>query len=466
MQSKVGLGVIAVLFVVFCGLFIAATPYRQGGVLIQQNRAYAADIGAPDERQHANYIARLVRGEGIPIFDPADPDQYENYQAHQPPLFYLLASGFAKVASINPQEESGRNLRWFNVLFGLGTILGIYRIGVIGLRDESVGLASAALAGLLPMNIALTSAISNDPLLYCLCTWAIVGCAMVLRAPEDRRGYILFGVASGLAMYTKTSALMLVPVGAVAGFLAGGEKRLIRAVFMGAAPLVLAAPWLIRNTSLYGDPFAQKAFTQAFVGSPQASVFIGELGAGTYWFNWVGWTTARSLIGVFGYMDIYALEGPGMKASDTIYRLALVVMIGLAAAGIIRAIKSEDKTEKSLHLVHFVAGAVIFVLFLRFNAQYYQAQARYLLPAISAIATVIGLGAVHLLKERKAFAWVLIAFVFGTISLSSYQTLEPAFQRRLSPPPTSRLEVGTTAKTCWADVTKEHLGGVLRPEEC
>lgn len=465
MQTRVGLGVIAVLFIIFCGLFISATPYRQGGILLQQNRTYAADIGAPDERQHANYVARLLRGEGIPVFNPSDPNQYENYQAHQPPFYYLLAAGFSKLGGINPQDESGRNLRWLNVLFGLGTIFGIYRISARGLQDENVGLAAAAFAALLPMNIALTSAITNDPLLYCLCTWAIVGCAMVIREPDNRAGYLVFGISSGLAMYTKTSALMLVPIGAVAGFLAGGERRILRGLLMGAAPIIIAAPWLARNTSLYGDPFAQKAFMEAFVGSPQASLFISDLGASTYWFNWVGWTTARSLVGIFGYMDIYILEGPGMKTSDVIYRFALALMIGLAAAGIFRAVKTQDKVSKSIHFLHFVAGAVIFVLLLRFNAQYYQAQARYLLPALSSIATVIALGTVHLLKERKSMAWVLIVIVFGCLTFAGYQTLEPAFKRRLTNPVTSQREAGPTVALVIFGVTREHPGGVLRPEQ-
>ncbi len=64
------------------------TPYRSGGVLLGQRDPatgqpqQVSDVGAPDERQHANYTLKLVRGEGFPVLDPNDPNLIENYQAH------------------------------------------------------------------------------------------------------------------------------------------------------------------------------------------------------------------------------------------------------------------------------------------------------------------------------------------------------------------------------------------------
>lgn len=456
MQAKVGLGVIAVLFVVLCALFVDATPYRKAGVLMRQGRATAKDIGAPDERQHANYIARLMQGKGLPVLDPNDPNLYENYQAHQPPLYYILGAGFARIVGANPETESGIRLRWLNVLIGLITLYGLFRFAQIAFEDEAVGLAAAAFMAALPMSVALHSAVSNDPLLFCLCTWAMVGLAKVVRQPADRAGYLVYALSAGLAMYTKSSAIMLLPVGALAGFLAGGERRWLRSVALGAIPLLLATPWLVRNATLYGDPLGQTVFTRAFQGSPQASDFISELGASTYWFNWVGWTTARSMVGVFGYMDIYTLEVSGAKASDTYYRLAIALLLGLAVFGAFTALRTQEQ-DRRLHGLNLALGFVAFVLFIRFNAQYYQAQARYLLPALPAIASAVAFGATSLLKRKREYAWVALLAVLTLFSWLSYQTLGPAFEIRTGN--VSRQMSGT-------EVTTTPLAGVLRPEKC
>mgnify|MGYP000852577121 CR=1 FL=1 len=457
MQAKVGLGVIAVLFVALCALFIEATPYREGGVLMRQGRTPAKDIGAPDERQHANYIARLMHGKGLAVLEPNDPNLYENYQAHQPPLYYVLGAGFASVVGANPETETGARLRWLNVLLGLATIYGLYRFAVIAFEDEAVGLAAAAFGAGLPMSVALHSAVSNDPLLFCLCTYAMVGLAKIVRQPTERGGYLLYAVSAGLAMYTKSSAIMLLPIGALAGYLAGGERRWIRAVVLGAVPLLLAAPWLVRNATLYGDPLGQTVFTRAFQGSPQASDFINDLGASTYWFNWVGWTTARSMVGVFGYMDIYTLELSGAKASDTYYRLAIALLLGLALFGGVSALRAKEG-DRRIHWLNLALGGVAFLLFLRFNAQYYQAQARYLLPALPAIATAIAFGATSLLKSKREYAWAALLAVLTLFTWLSYQTLGPAFDIRTRA--TARNQTNGT------EVTMTPLAGVLRPEQC
>ena len=58
-------------------LYAARTPYRQAGVLLHQNRAAVQDVGAPDERQHANYVQHLIDGRGFPAFNPDDPSLNE-----------------------------------------------------------------------------------------------------------------------------------------------------------------------------------------------------------------------------------------------------------------------------------------------------------------------------------------------------------------------------------------------------
>ena len=48
--------------------------------------------------------------------------------------------------------------------------------------------------------------------------------------------------------------------------------------------------------------------------------------------------------------------------------------------------------DKALHLITGVFFLIVLALFVRFNAQYFQAQARYLFPAIGVVAVGVGIG--------------------------------------------------------------------------
>lgn len=301
--------------------YALVTPYRAEGRLMNQGRAHAKDIGAPDERQHANYVRHLLDGKGFPVLnpDPASPDLYESYQSHQPPVYYVIAGGVAKVGGLDLEERSGGlALRFLNGAIGAAGVAGVYFFALWGIRRRETAIAAATFAGLLPMNLALSGAISNDPLLIALGTWVLALSAMGIRDGWTTKLALLVGALMGLAFLTKTNAIALWPALAAGLYLtsktqtsSSGSLRGMGYVLLLGLPVVLAAPWWLRNQQLYGDPLAMKAFTAAFVGSAQASDFIKELGAFGYWTGindfglGVGWWTLRSFFGVFGYMDVF-----------------------------------------------------------------------------------------------------------------------------------------------------------------
>ncbi|RYG69144.1 hypothetical protein EON77_14930, partial [bacterium] len=129
MSRRNALIVLAVAVALHVGLalgFALRTPFRAAGVLLGQRTpdgyARANDIGAPDERQHVNQIARYSRGE-IPVFHPDDPNLYETYQAHQPPLYYALVS---IVAHGDPAPDDALKYRWPNLAFGALAVAGVF----------------------------------------------------------------------------------------------------------------------------------------------------------------------------------------------------------------------------------------------------------------------------------------------------------------------------------------------------
>jgi 4-amino-4-deoxy-L-arabinose transferase-like glycosyltransferase len=401
--------------------------------------AVQKDIGAPDERQHVNYIARLSRGEGFPILNPTDPNLYETYQAHQPPLFYGLMLIPAKLIGLNdPENPSGRALRWVNVLIGAVTLLGIYRLATnLGLSEPGA-IGSVAFAALLPMHAALNGAVSNDPLLFCLCTWVTAYLAEVAMTSWTARSAITIGILTGLACLTKTTALALFP--AILG-VAVIRRDLKFAGIALVLPLFLAGGWWVRNVQLYGDPFALKAFAEAFTGSAQKSLFTeriipvqrpGESAELIYWFEYVGWWTLRSFYGVFGYMDIWLTQS-GLPAADLGENRLYVVLALFGAVGLIAGVFAglKDRKAKVSHLVLVGISLVVVVLFLRFNNQYFQAQARYLYPAIGAISVWVGLGFSSLLKARPQFVVATIALPLVLANLFALIRLPSEFDKAI-----------------------------------
>lgn len=433
---------IVILLAFFCLAvgFVLNTPYRTEGRLIFQ-QGTSKDIGAPDERQHANFVKRLLEGKGLPVLDPQDPELYENYQAHQPPLYYFLAAGFCKVTGADPTDpQSGNRLRFLSVILGMATLAGIYfLVRWAEGRDETAW--AAMTLGLMPMFLGLNSAVSNDPLLYAAIVWT---CALAIKAMKQGGSWkelLLLGVAAAAAFGSKTTSLALIPVLLTALALTWRHERGQKLVIGGGLvlALILASPIWLRNMSLYGDPFALKVFQASFTGSAQASTFIESFGAVGYWTQWVAWWTVRSLIGVFGYMDIYLFEALGQAKFNQIY-LALAFLFGIILVlGLVPGRKDQsqedEETEPTPRALWILAvlGIVVLLLFIQFNRTYFQGQGRYLYPAMPLLALLWGRGLVFGFKGR-AGAWIAGAAVLGGLSLLFLTQLPQSFKVREGSP--------------------------------
>ena len=424
---RITLIAIVVLHAILAMLFANATPYRQAGVLLSQRHAAAADIGAPDERQHVNYVRRLADGQGIPVFNPKDPNLYETYQSHQPPLYYGVAAAWMKVSG----DHEGRSLRFLNILFGCGTVVAVFFLGRFAFSDR-VGVLASAFCAMLPMFCALSGAVSNDPLLFLICTSALALIARGIRHGFTMRDAIVLGVVFGLGVWTKTTAVALLPAMIVATIatLKSTQFSAKHLAISAGVGLVMIAPWWMRNQSLYGDPLALKAFDEAFTGSAQASMFIDSIGMPGYLLNWVGWWTARSFFGIFGYMDIAMNEKgvPGATCPNTLYRLLLIGTL-VAVIGYFAASKSKLKSD-AVQWVNLTFGLIILLLFLKFNLHYFQAQARYLYAAIGPIAVAFAAGLLFLLKDRLKAALTVTVVILGGVSFYAINLLPDAFKLR------------------------------------
>lgn len=441
MSRRAALIALVVLMALHVGLALAfanATPWRTPGIILSNGRAPVLDVGAPDERQHANYVARFNTGQGLPVFDPNDPALYESYQSHQPPLYYFLE---AKLSGWNGQKSPADFLfrRLTNPLIGALAVAGVFAFGYLGSGKWEMGVGLACVAAPWPMMLALSGAVSNDPLLVALCAWGLAALMGARRDGWTWRWALLFGALAGLASLTKTTGVLLLPVGFLAVVMfAGSWREKILGLGLG---VLLPLPWWIRNVSLYGDPFALRAFDQAFTGSAQKATILQVISATTpgvppetsYWVNWVGWWTFRSLVGVFGYMDVWLTDTGLPRGSNGLY-FGLLALFLAAAFGAVLWLRGGERggSARSVGLIGGLFLLLVTLSFVRFNNTYFQAQGRYLLPALAPLCAGLAGGIGFFLRRRVLLGGALVGLVFLGTSLYALSRLPEEFARRVT----------------------------------
>jgi hypothetical protein len=145
------------------------------------------------------------------------------------------------------------------------------------------------------------------------------------------------------------------------------------------------------------------------------------------------WWTARSLVGVFGYMDVFLFERLGGERSASVYSALLVLLCFVAIAAAARSRDGDPRpAANGFGWVAAGFGLAVAVLFVRFNAQYFQGQARYLYPALGPIAWLLGAGACRLAGQRSKWAWAVVAALLLGLNLVALATLRDGFVLRTS----------------------------------
>lgn len=435
-RARIGAFLAAAAALLLSLVFASQTPYLKPGVGIG-SRAAQIDMGAPDELQHVNRVAMVARGEGFGKLAPDMPAADRNYQVHQPPLYYTLGAVWMKATGgASPsldQSGEGSRLRGLNALIVAGTVLSIFALASAAGGSPAAALVAAWGAALLPMHVALGGAVSNDPLLYLLSTLALTALCRAVRGGWTVSLAAQAGLWTGLAVLTKTNGLALLAPFLAAAFLAPARPTW-KAVFVGAGLVaLLTVPWFVRNVIVYGgDPLVLKAFERSFTGQENAVALGNAFGPFGYWIGMVVWWTARSSVGVFGYMDIWMTNDGQPRGASGLYILGLAIpLVGLV--GWAMGLSSAERADKRAQVLLLGYSLVVVALFLRFNMTYFQAQGRYLFPALGAVGTLVGIGLTRLLAKRPGSALLLACLVYGGLDVYALSKLPAEFAKRTPP---------------------------------
>ncbi len=379
---------------------------------------------APDEPAHYNYVAQ-VAGQGCcPVIAPGDWDAAElealkaaqfpenadlsgiEYEDHQPPLYYLIAS---VVFDLTGGDLIA--LRLLSVTCGAGIVLAaFYTAARLFPRWPTLALAAAIFAGFVPQHVAILASVNNDSLAGLLLGVLTVVAVGYLGNPvtpgydgkpqpwdESHRPHAAaLGGFLGLIFLTKLTIYL---PGVVIALLAvawrwrleGRPARWLASqlAWIGALALPLGALWWVRNALVYGFPdlLGQSAHQAVVVGQLHTGEFIAANGFGEYLRQFAR-VTYQSFWGQFGWM------GVPMPARDYLL-LGLFSLWALAGAVLLargRGVLSMVGQQRGAVWILAWASLATLLEYGYYNLTFVQFQGRYLFPAMISIALVVGIG--------------------------------------------------------------------------
>lgn len=403
-----------------------------------------------DEIEHAEVVRHIANTGRLPIHGEAEAAGYHVFQeASQPPLYHIAAAAWRRlwglpaasypaeripedVAACGPSDTFYNKAAWtrpgvplhlhalraFSTLLQLATVAGAWALARRLFPAGPIPLLTAAIVAFNPQFLLIAAGINNDNLVTPLATWGLVLAYDLWRAGPTPRRLIGYGVLSGLAFLTKLSGLGLVGLGGLALMIRVWQERPLAerdarwwrdafrrlatwALLLIVPALLIAAPWLLRNLRLYGDPTALAPMLEK-VGRRPAPPAWGEarLMALSYWGQMPCSFYPRAL-----YWPYLLLMAGGL--------------VGLALGW--RRFDLRQRVGLALGAIWF---AVITLAWMRWNTITPAPGGRLLFPAASALAVLLAAGWDALVSRRwlriwAAFLpiWALVVLRFGPVLL-------------------------------------------------
>lgn len=470
-------------------------------------------LEASDEWWHYPVVQYIAAGRGLPVQTLPDRPGLWKQQASQPPLYYALAAlltsridtgdltavlrpnphaavgvvtpdGNINLVAHDPARESwpwrGTVLavHWARLLsaaMSAATVYLTYRLGLQAFPGRpDIALGAAAINAFTPMFTFISGSVNNDNLVTPLCALALLLMIRQSQAAQagERRlmlGWLALGVVIGLAVLTKLSALMLLPMAALTGAWVAwrrGSSSLLQparranvdwrhlcaaGLAIGLPVLALTGWWFWRNWSLYGDWTGSNMFTPYFTRSIPAD--LGQI-----------WSERTSfLYGFWGNLGGLNLPIPAWAY------VSLNVVALLAAAGLlISAVRFAARQDASVLLSSSLAprsslfavryplflivlwGVVVFLAWLAWTRTTWSSQGRLVFYALPAYSILMAAG-VSAWLPRRAAPYALGALGVGMATLAAavpFTVIRPAYAR---PPQLTPAQVAGISQR--ADVT-------------
>jgi len=330
-------------------------------------------------------------------------------------------------------------LRGMSVLLGAVTIVCTHAIGrTIWPQRPRLALLAMAMVALNPQFVAGSAGVSNDPLMISLLHLTVLIMLRLMRSRHSWHVWLVPGTLTGLGMLTKQSALMLLPLGALAvlamSVLSSPGKLSVRSLVhrmvpalsaFTAAALLVGAGWYVRNYLLTGDVmgtqphFAIQVPLQAFGG--EALLLTLQ----SYWaaFGWALITAPAPAYAVPGLLLL--LGGVGLAGSliSSVKRLSqsspvvgsVLVLLAAVLMNSIALTRWATATGAPYGRLLFPTVGPLAVLLAWGIGQWRSRALRH------GIAVLLGLSGLATLL----FPWLLVAPAFSSPVMANGQPVNP-----------------------------------------
>jgi hypothetical protein len=210
-----------------------------------------------DAHHHVDYVEYLLERGHLPLAS-------DGWSMFHPPLYYApTAALVAAQRWLAPEAETLLAWRLVGWAAGLGTALlcGALAVRLMGRSRESA--LAAGFAALLPMNLYISSYLTNESLAATACTALILATvALLLRARTRPRDVLLWAGLAALALLTKYTAWLVAGVAGCFLLVAWARnerlpaRRLARNGALALAVVAAVAGWFyVRNLIHLGQLF-------------------------------------------------------------------------------------------------------------------------------------------------------------------------------------------------------------------
>jgi 4-amino-4-deoxy-L-arabinose transferase-like glycosyltransferase len=317
-----------------------------------------------DEIAHIHYTEFVLDYSKLPAQVEAITDSNAlsrgHFEYYQPPLYYIFHAGvqslFGKITPVAVQL-SGRLL---NIFLGFALLFAFYFIAreiSLSSVEAAAGLIFLSLSGVL---IRFQSINSNDVLFWLFSAGIFWSAARLVNHGSRWSVWLSFILFSALALYTKLSALILLPLPLLLVFMRRGPRIMLYWILSILGIALLTLPVWLRNVSDFGSILPLEA------GFGAAEWRVPDLNALTF--------AIRSL--VFPWSEFWR----GITGSVFIV-IPLALFIFVKAA-------HQSRTNESDSVIHF--GLLLTLLaFLWLNTRCDQAESRYLFAAWPSLTLLV-----------------------------------------------------------------------------
>jgi len=419
------------------------------------------DWQAPDEPAHFNYVAQ-VTDSCCPIIEDGDwQSEYQQqltrvrfnaefldrldtiqYEDHQPPLYYLLAT--------IPYAMFGQSLtavRLFSMLLGAIVVVLTYLIGRrVFPNHPHIALGAMALVAFHPQHLSIITSVNNDALAEVVIAVALLWLVRYLQ--NENVPVWQFGLIMAIGLLTKATTYFLagvIPLAILLKWYADKRpaKALIQAwtVFLVIA-IGIGGLWWVRNIGLYGFPdfLGLRAHDVIVADQLRTADYIAENGVDVYTSE-MARVTFNSFWGQFGWMAVPLDNVLGGWVYRGFAILMLVGASGLVIARLPRKTESDSTPESrriQLHVWVIISLTLILAVlaYLYYNSEFLQWQGRYMFPGLIPFALVIVYG-VDAWRDRLLSRWELSRWLtplaFMSLALLDLYLLFAVIVPNLSP---------------------------------